>query len=162
MSVTISKVMSSPSQTENGPEPSPSSGWLLSARLCDGELDSNATFCLFSPVPVPCGDCEAFEAKTDAPEPLRAFWAFVADGEGCLVGVFCIPPFQLLLDFAEACEVELGDLARGFLGLGVVKLIDSEELEAEEEWSKDICLRGGVKDMTRERGGGDSVECAEL
>jgi hypothetical protein len=73
-----------------------------------------------------------------------------------------MPPFQLLLDFAVACEAELDDLVRGFLGLGVVKLIDSEELEAEEEWSKDICLRGGVKDMTRERGGGDSVECAEL
>jgi hypothetical protein len=40
-------------------------------------------------------------------------------------------------------------------------LIDREEFETEGEWSGDICLRGGVRDITRERGG-DSVESAGL
>lgn len=60
-----------------------------------------------------------------------------------------------------AWEIDFGDLVWFFFGLGVVRLIDTEELEADGEWSKDICRRGGVKDMTRERGG-DSVDCAGL
>lgn len=39
----------------------------------------------------------------------------------------------------------------------MVRLIDTEELEAEGEWLSDICRRGGVRDMMRERGG-DSVD----
>jgi hypothetical protein len=70
-------------------------------------------------------------------------------------------PFRLVPTLEDAaCDVDLGDLVESFWGLGVVKFIDNEELEADGEWS-DSCRRGGVRDMTRERGG-DNVESIEF
>jgi len=67
-------------------------------------------------------------------------------------------PFRLVPTLEDAaCDVDLGDLVESFWGLGVVKFIDNEELEADGE----CCRRGGVRDMTRERGG-DNVESIEF
>jgi hypothetical protein len=53
----------------------------------------------------------------------------------------------------------LGVVFCGFFGLGEFRLTDLAEVETEGEWSAVTCRRGGVKDITRERGG-ESVDSA--